>query len=107
MKCFGIFGDATAGPIINTSTYYYYTPICCILQYRKGTPMKTLRNLAINLKVGQEILVGQNDNKAKITKIEYHQKSGDVMINTTRGPRKALSFKLLEEEFACPADRYR
>ena len=69
--------------------------------------MKTLRNLAINLMVGQEILVGKNDDKAKITKIEYHQKSGDVMINTTRGPRQALSFKLLEEQFACPADKYR
>ena len=55
--------------------------------------MKTLRNLAINLKVGQEILVGQNENKARITKIEYHQKSGDVMINTTKGPRKEISFK--------------
>ena len=75
---------------------------------RKGTSkMKTLRNLTIDLKVGQEILVGKNEDKAKITKIEYHQKSGDVMINTTRGPRKALSFKLLEEEFSCPADKYR
>jgi hypothetical protein len=69
--------------------------------------MTTLRNLAINLMVGQEILVGKNDDKAKITKIEYHQKSGDVVINTTRGPRKALSFKLLEGQFACPADKYR
>ncbi|SVC46840.1 uncharacterized protein METZ01_LOCUS299694 [marine metagenome] len=69
--------------------------------------MTTLRNFAINLEIGQEILVGKNENKARITKIEYHQKSGDVMINTTRGPRKALSFKLLEEEFACPADKYR
>jgi|TARA_B100001013_G_scaffold338288_1_gene259122 hypothetical protein len=69
--------------------------------------MTTLRNFAINLEIGQEILVGKNEDKARITKIEYHQKSGDVMINTTRGPRKALSFKLLEEEFACPADRYR
>ena len=69
--------------------------------------MTTLRNLAINLAIGQEILVGKNEDKAKITKIEYHQKSGEVMINTTRGPRKALSFRLLEEEFACPADKYR
>ena len=69
--------------------------------------MTTLRNLAINLMVGQEILVGKNDDQAKITKIEYHQKSGDVVINTTRGPRKALSFKLLEGQFACPADKYR
>ena len=69
--------------------------------------MTTLRNLAINLMVGQEILVGKNDDKAKITKIEYHQKSGDVVINTTRGPRKALSCKLLEGQFACPADKYR
>ena len=73
----------------------------------RGNPMTTLRNFAINLEIGQEILVGKNDDKAKITKIEYHQKSGDVMINTTRGPRKALSFKLLEEQFACPADKYR
>ena len=73
----------------------------------RGNPMTTLRTFAINLEIGQEILVGKNDDKAKITKIEYHQKSGDVMINTTRGPRKALSFKLLEEQFACPADKYR
>ena len=69
--------------------------------------MTTLRNFAINLEIGQEILVGKNEDKARITKIEYHQKSGDVMINTTRGPRKALSFRLLEGQFAVPADKYR
>lgn len=70
----------------------------------------TLRNLAINLEVGQEIVVGPNDEHAKITKIEYHEKSGEVTINTTKGPRKALTFKLAPtyaEDWINPADKYR
>lgn len=53
--------------------------------------------------------MGQNDQPAKITKIEFHEKSGEVNINTTRGPRKALTFKLTPEleEYENPADRYR
>ena len=72
--------------------------------------MSTLRNLNVNLELGQTILVGQNNEPATITKIEFHEKSGEVNINTTRGPRKALTFKLCEQsedEFENPADRYR
>jgi hypothetical protein len=70
----------------------------------------TLRNINLNLELGQEILVGPNDDKAKITKIEFHEKSGEVTLNTTRGPRKALTFKLCENQedyFSNPADKYR
>lgn len=69
-----------------------------------------LRNLTLNLELGQEILVGPNDERATITKIEFHEKSGEVSINTTRGPRKALTFKLCEKEndyYDNPADKYR
>ena len=67
-----------------------------------------LKQIQINLSLGQEILVGQKQEKAKITKIEHFEKSGDVVINTTRGPRKALTFKLLPEiVMEDPADRYR
>jgi hypothetical protein len=67
-----------------------------------------LKHIQINLSLGQEILVGQKQEKAKITKIEHFEKSGDVVINTTRGPRKALTFKLLPETvMEHPADRYR
>jgi hypothetical protein len=69
-----------------------------------------LRSLAINLAVGQEIVVGPNDDYATITKIEFHEKSGEVTINTTKGPRKALTFKLAPtygEDWLNPADKYR
>ena len=39
-----------------------------------------ITNLNVNLEVGQEILVGKNNDKAKITKIEFHPKSGEVSI---------------------------
>ena len=45
----------------------------------------TLRHISLNLELGQTILVGQNDEPAQITKIEFHEKSGEVNINTTRG----------------------
>jgi len=70
----------------------------------------TLRNINLNLELGQEILVGPNNDRAKITKIEFHEKSGEVCLNTTRGPRKAFTFKLCENQddnFANPADKYR
>jgi hypothetical protein len=69
----------------------------------------TLKNISLNLELGQEILVGPNNDRAKITKIEFHEKTGEVIINTTRGPRKALTFRLCEqeEEYENPADRYR
>jgi hypothetical protein len=69
----------------------------------------TLRNICLNLEIGQEILVGPNNDRAKITKIEFHEKTGEVMINTTRGSRKVLTFRLCEQEeyYENPADKYR
>lgn len=73
----------------------------------------TLRNISLNLELGQTILVGKNNEPAEITKIEYHEKSGEININTTKGPRKVLTFKLCEDlvansgAYSKPADRYR
>ena len=71
----------------------------------------TLKNISLNLELGQEILVGPNNDRATITKIEYHEKSGEININTTRGPRKVLTFRLCEDQhsgaYDNPADRYR
>ena len=70
----------------------------------------TLKNINLNLEIGQTILVGPNDTPAEITKIEFHEKSGEVCLNTTKGPRKAFTFKLCEqgtEDFDNPADKYR
>ena len=73
--------------------------------------MSTLRNLNLNLELGQTILVGQNNEPAEITKIEYHERSGEVSINTPKGPRKALTFRLTEDTCSGvlpnPADKYR
>ena len=73
--------------------------------------MSTLRNLNLNLELGQTILVGQNNEPAEITKIEYHERSGEVSINTTKGPRKALTFRLTEDTCSGvlpnPADKCR
>lgn len=70
----------------------------------------TLRNISLNLELGQTILVGPNNEPAEITKIEFHEKSGEITLNTTRGPRKALTFKLCDQHYEFydnPADRYR
>lgn len=72
--------------------------------------MSTLRNISLNLEIGQTILVGPNDTPATITKIEFHEKTGEVNINTTKGPRKALTFRLCEQldnQYENPADKYR
>lgn len=71
--------------------------------------MSTLRKLTLDLELGQTILVGQGNKPAVITKIEYHENSGEITINTTRGPRKALTFRLAHAtpEAVDPADRYR
>ena len=69
-----------------------------------------LKHVSLNLEVGQEILVGHSNKRARITKIEFHEKSGELVINTTEGPRNALNFKLCEQrqpEMANPADKYR
>ena len=39
--------------------------------------MSTLRNISLDLELGQTILVGQGKQPAQITKIEYHEKSGE------------------------------
>jgi len=70
----------------------------------------TLRNISLNLELGQTILVGKNREPAEITKIEFHERSGEININTTRGPRKALTFCLSSDDdhqLENPADRYR
>jgi hypothetical protein len=73
--------------------------------------MSTLKNISLNLELGQEILGGQNNERATITKIEYHDKTGEININTTRGPRKVLTFRLCEDTYSGaydnPADKYR
>lgn len=71
--------------------------------------MSTLKNISLNLQLGQTILVGKNKEPAEITKIEFHEKSGEITLNTTKGPRKALTFCLCsdEDEFENPADRFR
>ena len=70
-----------------------------------------LKELNLNLEVGQKILVGPNNEPAEITKIEFHEKSGEIAINTTKGPRKALTFKLTPDEqkesAEKAADKYR
>jgi hypothetical protein len=70
----------------------------------------TLKTISLNLELGQKILVGPNDTPAEITKIEFHEKSGEVSLNTTRGPRKAFTFKLCDQgqdDYDNPADKYR
>lgn len=57
--------------------------------------MSTLSKLTIDLELGQTILVGPNNQVARITKIEYFEKTGEIKINTTRGPRSALTFKII------------
>lgn len=71
--------------------------------------MSTLKNISLNLELGQTILVGKNKEPAEITKIEFHEKSGEISLNTTKGPRKALTFCLCAHEgnFDNPADKYR
>jgi hypothetical protein len=72
--------------------------------------MSTLRNIHLSLELGQTILVGKNKTPAEITKIEYHEKSGEITLNTTEGPRKALTFALCEQfdsHEGNAADKYR
>jgi len=53
-----------------------------------------MRTLDIHLELGQEIYVGKSKKPAEITKIEYHDKTGEVTINTTEGPRSVFTFSL-------------
>lgn len=70
--------------------------------------MSTLNRLSIDLELGQTILVGPNNKPAEITKIEYHPRTGEVSLNTTQGPRKALTFRIpAQDECERVADRWR
>lgn len=74
--------------------------------------MSQLKRISIDLELGQTILVGPNNQRAKITKIEYHPKTGMIDLNTTLGPRTALTFKLTDisgddTDSSKPADKYR
>ena len=46
--------------------------------------MSTLPKINVELTLGDTILVGKNKQPAEITKIEYHQHSGEVTLNTTK-----------------------
>ena len=74
--------------------------------------MSQLKRITIDLELGQTILVGPNNQRAKITKIEYHPKTGMIDLNTTMGPRSALTFKLSnnqssDNDSSNPADKFR
>jgi hypothetical protein len=70
--------------------------------------MSTLNRITVDLALGQTILVGPNNTPAEITKIEYHPKTGEISLNTTRGPRKALTFRIADSEpEPAGADRWR
>lgn len=56
--------------------------------------MSKLDTVTIELSVGDEILVGKSRTPATITKIEYHERSGDIELRTTKGKRRALTFSL-------------
>ena len=59
--------------------------------------MSKLDTVTIELSVGDEILIGKNRTPATITKIEYHERSGDIELRTTKGTRRALTFSLPKE----------
>lgn len=71
----------------------------------------TLRAIDLHLEIGQEILVGKSKTPAKVTKIEYFERSGEVIIGTTEGSRSALTFALSNNtnnaDETCVADKYR
>ena len=69
--------------------------------------MSTLNRVTLDLELGQTILVGRNSTPATITKIEYFDKTGEIVLNTTKGKRKALTFRLCAEQFDNAADRFR
>jgi hypothetical protein len=70
--------------------------------------MSTLNSITLQFELGDTILVGKNNSPATITKIEYHERTGSVCLNTTRGPRSALTFRLpVGDVSATPAEKYR
>ena len=104
-----IYYKQTALSMVNGKLNTLHNSSCS--KSKGDLPMSNLNNINLNLELGQEILVGNNNERAKITKIEYHDKTGEININTTRGPRKVLTFRLCEERYSGayenPADKYR
>ena len=72
---------------MSINIFIRHYPVLTLLE----TPMRTLD---IHLELGQQIYVGKSKKPAEITKIEYHEKSGEVTINTTAGPRSVFTFSL-------------
>lgn len=56
--------------------------------------MSNLHKITLDLEIGQTILVGPKNEPATITKIEYFEKSGEISLGTTKGKRKALTFRI-------------
>jgi preprotein translocase subunit YajC len=66
-----------------------------------------VKQLNVSLAVGQTIQLASG-HYAEITKIEFFPSSGEIRLNTTQGPRSALTFKLVESDTQSgPADKYR
>lgn len=66
-----------------------------------------VKNIDINLRVGQTIII--KGKPATINKIEYHERTGEIELKTSAGPRRALTFQLCEDNTGSqdPAERYR
>lgn len=60
--------------------------------------MSKLDTVTIELSVGDQILIGKSRTPATITKIEYHERSGDIELRTTKGTRRALTFSLPKQD---------
>ena len=60
--------------------------------------MSKLDSVTIELSVGDQILIGKSRTPATITKIEYHERSGDIELRTTKGTRRALTFSLPKQD---------
>lgn len=56
--------------------------------------MSTLNTITVELNLGDRIFVGKSRKPATITKIEYHERTGEIVLNTTAGTRRALTFAL-------------
>ena len=66
--------------------------------HRGESQMSNYNKLTIELEVGQKILVGKSRTPAEITKIEYHERSGDIELKTTKGSRRALTFSICDAQ---------
>lgn len=56
--------------------------------------MSSLTSITIELTLGDRVLVGKNRKPAEITKIEYFERTGEIVIGTTAGSRRLLTVAL-------------